>query len=134
MPEPITTSTATTALSGFAFLSYFAGLSPEVVLGAFSGAVIFVTSATEFPVRRRLLLSCVSFIAGVIMCRPVSIILIGLARNLGIDPLAFERGSVDAAGALVSAIVSVKIGIRMYGKAASAEPEAHKQGGDHDQS
>ncbi|MCX2192103.1 phage holin family protein [Pantoea agglomerans] len=67
MTDPLSvtgTSAVISGLSGSAWLAFFYGVPPEVVLGAFSGSVIFVTAAQEYPIKRRLILALISFIAG----------------------------------------------------------------------
>ncbi|MEL3756508.1 putative holin [Escherichia coli] len=92
-----------------------AGVPPEVALGALAGAVIFVTSAVEYPVRRRVLLSILSFLCGLLFYKPAASILIGIASMIPtITQESFEKGVVFSAGAFVSAIVAVRIGIWLY--------------------
>ncbi len=92
-----------------------AGVPPEVALGSLSGAVIFVTSAVEYPVRRRVLLSILSFLCGLLFYKPTASILIGIASLIPtITQDSFEKGIVFSAGAFVSAIVAVRIGIWLY--------------------
>ncbi|EGJ2085387.1 hypothetical protein IHC04_005566 [Escherichia coli] len=92
-----------------------AGVPAEVALGSLSGAVIFVTSAVEYPVRRRVLLSILSFLCGLLFYKPTASILIGIASLIPtITQDSFEKGIVFSAGAFVSAIVAVRIGIWLY--------------------
>ncbi len=91
------------------------GTPPEVALGSLAGAVIFVTSAIEYPIRRRVLLSVLSFICGLLFYKPAASILIGIASLIPtITQDSFEKGIVFSAGAFVSAIVAVRIGIWLY--------------------
>lgn len=88
---------------------------PEVALGALAGAVIFVTSAVEYPIRRRVLLSLLSFLCGLLFYKPTASILIGAASMIPtITQDSFEKGVMFSAGAFVSAIVAVRIGIWLY--------------------
>jgi hypothetical protein len=58
------------------------------------GAVIFVTSAIEYPVKRRVLLSLLSFLCG-LFYKPTASILIGVASMIPtITQDSFERGIV----------------------------------------
>lgn len=50
-----------------------------MALGTLSGAVIFITSAVEYSIRRRLLLSILSFLCGLLFYKPTASILIGVA-------------------------------------------------------
>ncbi|EPU8661812.1 putative holin [Escherichia coli] len=102
-------------LSACLLVSVLAGVPPEVALGSLSGSVIFVTSAVEYPVRRRVLLSILSFLCGLLFYKPTASILIGIASLIPtITQDSFEKGVVFSAGAFVSAIVAVRIGIWLY--------------------
>ncbi|EMA3752582.1 hypothetical protein FE298_10500 [Salmonella enterica subsp. salamae serovar 47:z:e,n,x,z15] len=96
-------------------IAVIAGVPPEVALGALAGAVIFVTSAVEYPIRRRVLLSMLSFLCGLLFYKPTTTLLIGFASSCpGITTDMFEKGVAYSAGAFVSAIVAVRVGIWLY--------------------
>lgn len=115
MSHSLTTETLNQGLSLGALASVVAGVPPEVALGALAGAVIFVTSAVEYPIKRRLLLAFLSFFCGVLFYKATSSILIGVASLIPtINQDSFEKGIVFSAGAFVSAIVAVRIGIWLY--------------------
>lgn len=58
MLEPTTsTGAATAAVTGVTLVGLLSGLDAGVVIGAFAGAVVFVLSATEFPIWKRLAFS-----------------------------------------------------------------------------
>ena len=102
-------------LSACSLVSVLAGVPPEVALGSLSGSVIFVTSAVEYSIFRRVLLSMLSFLCGMLFYKPVASILIGIASLIPtITQNSFETGIVFSAGAFVSAIVAVRIGIWLY--------------------
>ncbi|EEW7518751.1 putative holin [Escherichia coli] len=102
-------------LSASSLAAVIVGVPPEVALGALSGAVIFVTSAVEYPIRRRILLSILSFLCGLLFYKPTASILIGIAILIPtITQESFEKGIVFSAGAFVSAIVAVRVGIWLY--------------------
>ncbi|STT78964.1 Uncharacterised protein [Klebsiella pneumoniae] len=83
--------------------------------GSLAGAVIFVTSAVEYPVKRRVLLALLSFLCGLLFYKPTASILIGVASMIPtITQDSFERGIVYSAGAFVAAIVAVRVGIWLY--------------------
>lgn len=63
MSAQLTSETLNQWLSMSSLAAVIAGVPPEVALGALAGAVIFVTSAVEYPIRRRVLLSMLSFLA-----------------------------------------------------------------------
>ncbi|HAO0819850.1 TPA: hypothetical protein IG238_004389 [Escherichia coli] len=115
MAHVLTTESVNQGLSLTALASVFVGIPPEVALGALAGAVIFVTSAVEYPIRRRVLLSMLSFLCGLLFYKPAASILIGIASLIPtITQDSFEKGIVFSAGAFVSAIVAVRIGIWLY--------------------
>ncbi|HBN2925715.1 TPA: hypothetical protein L2F14_000984 [Escherichia coli O25b:H4-ST131] len=115
MNGTVTADSLNQGLSMGALASVVYGVPPEVALGALAGAVIFVTSAVEYPVRRRVLLSILSFLCGLLFYKPTTSILIGIASMIPtITQDSFEKGIVFSAGAFVSAIVAVRIGIWLY--------------------
>ncbi|HFQ9593706.1 TPA: putative holin [Escherichia coli] len=115
MSTTLKTESLNQGLSLGALASVVAGVPPEVALGALAGAVIFVTSAVEYPIKRRLLLALLSFLCGVLFYKATASILIGFASLIPtITQDSFEKGIVYSAGAFVSAIVAVRIGIWLY--------------------
>ena len=115
MAHVLTTESVNQGLSMTALASVFVGIPPEVALGALSGAVIFITSAVEYPIRRRVILSMLSFLCGLLFYKPTASILIGVASLIPtITQDSFEKGIVFSVGAFVSAIVAVRIGIWLY--------------------
>ncbi|MGC5183475.1 putative holin [Escherichia coli] len=115
MSTTLTTESLNQGLSLGALASVVAVVPPEVALGALAGAVIFVTSAVEYPIKRRLLLALLSFLCGVLFYKATASILIGFASLIPtITQDSFEKGIVYSAGAFVSAIVAVRIGIWLY--------------------
>lgn len=115
MSGTLTADTLNQGLSYGALAAVVAGVPPEVALGSLAGAVIFVTSAIEYPVRRRVLLSLLSFLCGLLFYKPTASILIGMASLFPtITQDIFERGIMYSAGAFVASIVSVRVGIWLY--------------------
>ncbi|MBV5476106.1 putative holin [Klebsiella pneumoniae] len=111
----LTGDSLTQMLSFSSMAAVVAGVPPEVALGSLAGAVIIVTSAVEYPVRRRVLLSILSFLCGLLFYKPTASILIGVASMIPtITQDSFERGIVYSAGAFVAAIVAVRVGIWLY--------------------
>lgn len=103
------------ALLGTSWISYINGVPAEVVLGAFTGAVIFVTAADEFPLTKRLILGLASFFAGIIFCRPAASILLAVAAHWAGMPIgSVEVSSALAGSALITAVLSVKLLMRFY--------------------
>jgi hypothetical protein len=64
MPEPISSSAATSAITGLALLSLFPGVDPGVLLGAFAGALIFIVTTAELGNLRKAVLFIAAFVAG----------------------------------------------------------------------
>ena len=115
MSAQVTSEQLNQLLSFGSLAAVIAGVPPEVALGALAGAVIFVTSAVEYPVKRRVLLALLSFLCGLLFYKPTASILIGVASMIPtITQDSFEKGIVFSAGAFVSAIVAVRIGIWLY--------------------
>lgn len=111
MSASLTVSGINQWLSASALAAWVMGVPIEAVLGALAGAVIFVTFAVEYPIRRRLLLSVFSFFCGILFYKPISSILVGLSSMIpGVSSSGFERGIVDSSAAFVSAIVAVGVG------------------------
>jgi len=115
MSAGLTSESLNQWLSMGSLAAVIAGVPPEVALGSLAGAVIFVTSAVEYPVRRRVLLSLLSFLCGLLFYKPTASILIGAASMIPtITQDSFEKGVMFSAGAFVSAIVAVRIGTWLY--------------------
>lgn len=73
---------ATGAL-GAAIASSLPGIDPEAVIGAFFGAMTFVTLATEYPVSSRLLLLLPSWFLGYESAGLINIGSTGLSAGIG---------------------------------------------------
>ena len=67
MPEPISSSAATSTLTGLALLFTLPGVDPSVVLGALTGAVLFISAAEEQGRLRRIALFVDSFVSGLLL-------------------------------------------------------------------
>lgn len=103
MLEPVTTSTALKGtLTGMAIASFLAGLPADVVLGAFSGALMFIFSSSEYSGRSRIVLAVGSFMAGLTMYKPAA------AWIIDFLPASYDRGA-DAAGAFMMAGCAVRL-------------------------
>ncbi|MDI0475878.1 phage holin family protein [Escherichia coli] len=115
MSATMTVSDINQGLILAALTAWLVGMPSEVAIGSMAGAVIFVTFAAEYPIKRRLLLAVISFFCGLLFYKPTATILIGFATILpGIVPDMFEKGVVFSAGAFVSSIVAVRFGIWLY--------------------
>lgn len=86
MSHTLTTESLNQGLSLSALMSVVAGVPPEVALGALAGAVIFVTSAVEYPIKRRLLLAFISFFCGLLFYKPTATLLIGFSSVFPASP------------------------------------------------
>ena len=101
MPDPISSSTASTAVAGVTLISLMAGLNAGVVLGAFAGAVVFVVTAADIGTFRKILLFAASMIAGVLADELTAALL----------ALPLPDGTIVApgVGSLVASAVTVKL-------------------------
>lgn len=108
---------AVTGLGLTSFLSYFSGLPPEVVMGAILGAIYFTTAATEFSLATRSVLALLSLAAGLLFFSPFATIFVSMTGFIGVKPDAYNIDSLDALGAFVSSLLSVKLSIKLYKKA-----------------
>lgn len=91
MPEPSTTVFATVSMgTAAAIMAAFPGVDAAVVLGAFSGAIVFVLSADDLSLARKVLFFLPSFGGGLIaadlvarLIATVSPVSADVARGLG---------------------------------------------------
>lgn len=115
MSATMTVSGVNQGLSLTAVAAWLSGVPLEVAVGSLAGAVIFVTFAVEYPIKRRLYLALLSFLCGLFLYKPTAIILIGFATLIpSVTPDMFEKGIVHSAGAFVSSIVAVGLGKYVY--------------------
>lgn len=101
MPEPISTFTATSTLAGLAMLFTLPGLDPAMVLGAFTGAIVFAATAEEKGVLRNITLLIASFITG--------LLLTDLAAELLANILPVSINVSKAVGALIASSMTVRL-------------------------
>lgn len=131
MSASLTVSGINQGLSVGALTAWLVGVPPEVAIGALAGAVIFVTSAVEYPIRRRLLLALLSFVCGLLFFKPAAAIIIGVFSLIPtITASSFETGIVFSAGAFVASIVAVRIGIWLYHRSDNPGQMLPKRGDD----
>lgn len=62
----LTASTGVAAVTGVTLVGLLSGLDTGVVIGAFVGAVVFVLSATEFRIWKRVVFFVVAFVLGIL--------------------------------------------------------------------
>lgn len=102
MSEPITgTGIATAAVTGVTLVSIFGPLDGPTVIGAFAGAAIFVMSAGDFSLLRRLFLGAVSLIAG-LEATPFTVHLVEKVFRVPVDN---PVGSLIASAAVVRTLM-----------------------------
>lgn len=101
MGEPISSTTVTGVATAATLTGWWAGLDSGVVIGAFTGAVFFLTSSKELKLIDRGAYFFVSFIVGVISAPYVSeIISLLIPGTKNTAPVAL--------GALISAAIAIK--------------------------
>lgn len=101
MPEPISTSAATSALTGLALLFTLPGVDPSVVLASLTGAILFISTTEEHSRWRKIALFIASFIGGLVSADFTSQLL-GLALPAGIT-------ASNAVGSLLSSALIVRL-------------------------
>lgn len=100
MAEPISSSTAGTTLATVALISMLPGVDASIVLGAFSGSIVFVLSSDDLAAIKKIGFLLASFAAGVIGAPMVAALL-----------TAVLPGSIDipnGVGAMLAAALTVK--------------------------
>ncbi len=100
MPEPVSSTSTTASIGVIALLSLIPGLDAAVVLGAFSGAVVFVMSADDISNAKRAGFFVPAFLSGLFSAQTVASILGGLIPvPVHVDP---------GVGALFAAALAIK--------------------------
>ncbi len=101
MPEPISTSFATTLTTAVTAVSLCPGVDASIVIGAFAGAVVFVMASTQLTLVKRVAFFIVSMINGCLG-----------AQTMAAEMTSLFPGHITVApsvGALVGAAISVKL-------------------------
>ncbi|HHQ4468341.1 TPA: putative holin [Aeromonas veronii] len=101
MPEPISSSAATSTLTGLALLFTLPGVDPAMVLSSLTGAVLFISATEEHSRWRKIALFVVSFIVGLVMA-DLACQLLGMALPTGVTVS-------KAVGALISSALMVRL-------------------------
>ena len=101
MPEPISSSAATSTLTGLALLFTLPGVDPAMVLSSLTGAVLFISATEEHSRWRKLALFAVSFIVGLVMADLASQLL-GMLLPAGVNVS-------KAVGSLLSSALMVRV-------------------------
>ncbi|WP_261114733.1 phage holin family protein [Serratia entomophila] len=101
MTEPVGTGAATATLTGVTVAGLLSGVDSGVLIGAFAGAVIFVMSASEFSLLKKLALFVASLLVG-ILAAPFTAAIITWATPGDIEAHA-------PVGALVASAIAVRL-------------------------
>lgn len=109
MSEPVTTTGATAALTGVTFLGLLSGIDAGVVIGAFAGSVVFVLSAPDFTLAKRLMLFAVSFFSGLLS----SAFIASVINSITPDGVIADK----PLGALIASAIAVRLLMFMSKKA-----------------
>ncbi len=108
MAEPAATTTAATATATVAILALLPGVDAAVVLGAFSGAVVFVMASDELTPAKKIGFFLPAFFAGLLGAGTgVKVIESALFGSVAVSP---------GVGALVVATTAVKLLIWLLGQ------------------
>ena len=101
MPEPISTPAAVSSLTGLALLSTYPGIDPTVVLGAFTGALVFIATTAELGNLRKAILFLSAFLTGTFAADMVAAVIgLFLPAAVRVPP---------AVGALLAAALTVHL-------------------------
>lgn len=99
-PEPIASTTALFGVLALAIISMLPGVDASVVLGAFSGSIVFVLSSDELGTVKKIGFLVASFLAGVLTAPMAAALLSALLPgSISVSP---------GVGALLSATIAVK--------------------------
>lgn len=120
MAEPTSTVPAILSVFPFAVLSALPGVDPAVVLGAFSGAVVFVMASSELSVWKKLVFFLPSF-GGGLLAAPLASSLVSFFLPAAI---AVDHG----VGALLASALVVKGLIWLIASDAAALLDLLKRG------
>lgn len=103
MAEPVASTTATAGVITVALVSLFPGVDASVILGAFSGSIVFVLSSNELDAVKKIGFLLASFAAGILAAPMAAALLAGLLGALP-GSIAVSPG----VGALLAATLAVK--------------------------
>lgn len=100
MAEPTATLTAGTGVLAVALLSMLPGVDPAMVLGAFSGAVVFVMASDDLSAAKKIGFFLPSFAGGMLTANlATSIVALFLPAHIVVSP---------GVGALIASALVVK--------------------------
>lgn len=90
---------------GATYLGFLAQLPPDIVLGSFTGAVIFLLGVSDKPKWQWMLLFTTAFMAGILGGTTVATIAAGLLRIVSIEVVVPQgMGAMAAAACIVNFI------------------------------
>lgn len=102
MSDPLTgTGAATAMITSASVIGVVSGLDAGVVIGAFSGAVVFVLVAADMSLWRKLTMFAVSFLLGIISAEFVA----GLVNS--VSPVEVKAGA--PVGAMIAGAMVVRV-------------------------
>ncbi len=123
MSEPISDNgTAMLMATGVTIAGVLSGVDAGVLIGAFAGAVIFVLSATELVLFKKIMLFGVSFLAGIVAASFAADIITAMTPN--------NVEAKDPVGALVSSAIAVRFLISISSNPASFIDRFRRGGND----
>jgi uncharacterized membrane protein YtjA (UPF0391 family) len=95
---------------GTTYVGFLAQLPPDVVLGSFTGAVIFLLGVTNKPKWQWLLLFTIAFMTGILGGSGVTSIAAGIFRVLQISDVVMPpgMGSMIAAATVINFIIWIR--------------------------
>lgn len=101
MSDPISTGTATVAVTGVTFIGLLSGIDAGAVIGAFAGSVLFVVSAPDFKLGIKFALFIVSMIVGVLCADFVASIITAITPD--------NVTASKPLGAIVASAIAVRL-------------------------
>lgn len=110
MANPNVTQEALPIAVGTTYLGFLSQLPPDVVLGSFTGAVIFLLGVSNKPKWQWVLLFTVAFMTGILGGSGVTSIAAGIFKFLHITDVVMPAGmgSMVAAATVVNFIIWIR--------------------------
>lgn len=113
MHEPVSGTAITTGLGATTLLSYWAGVPSGVVIGSFTGAVVYVLTNSDIPIFKRLTFFLISFVVGIMAADYFTKIIeatttLFIRREIQVD---------TSIGALVASAIAIKLLLSLMSKA-----------------
>lgn len=103
MPNPTVTQEALPMAVGATYLGFLSQLPPEVVLGAFTGAVIFLLGVSNKPRWQWMLLFTVAFMTGILGGHGISSMVAAILKVVRVDGVIVPPGM----GAMLAAATTI---------------------------